>query len=238
MSSAIVSTCPAHCSLLTSLSVKLLCTPVSSAILLLSALVTLAFFLYPVVFTHLHCCCKYTSVSVKVSVPCRHVCVTQVFMTLPFSLFEIRRSAITPSIALHTFAPACTLRRTSLSVFQSPHTALPRYTRLSPWVSFFPSTSMSSSPLWWPRCSTPVFSRLIVSLHQGQVVCIEEFRHGILRHCLPVDEVQYCYEHKRALHAVLSQSNLDLKLPLCSFSHHHSRCCLLVHAFNHPNFRF
>ena len=48
LSSAILYTCPAHCSLLlTSLSVKLLCTPVSSlnsTILLLSALVTLAIF--------------------------------------------------------------------------------------------------------------------------------------------------------------------------------------------------
>ena len=46
LSSAILSTCPAHCSLLlTSLSVELLCTPVSSlnsSSLLMSALVTLA----------------------------------------------------------------------------------------------------------------------------------------------------------------------------------------------------
>ena len=46
LSSAILSTCPVHCSLLlTNLSVELLCTPVSSLnsiILLLSALVTLA----------------------------------------------------------------------------------------------------------------------------------------------------------------------------------------------------
>ena len=46
LSSAILSTCPAHCILLlTNLSVKLLCTPVSSLnsiIILLSALVTLA----------------------------------------------------------------------------------------------------------------------------------------------------------------------------------------------------
>ena len=52
LSSAILSTCPAHCNLfLTNLSVKLLCTPVSSlnsTILRLSALVTLAilFILY------------------------------------------------------------------------------------------------------------------------------------------------------------------------------------------------
>ena len=56
--SAILSTWPAHCNLLlTSLSVQLLCTPVSSlnsTILRLSALVTLAiFFSDPVVFAHL-----------------------------------------------------------------------------------------------------------------------------------------------------------------------------------------
>ena len=32
--------------------------------------------------------------------------ITQVLVTLPFSLFEIRRSAITPSTALHVFATA------------------------------------------------------------------------------------------------------------------------------------
>ena len=48
MSSAILSTCPAHCNLLlTSISVKLLCTPVTSlnsTIIRLSAIVTLAIF--------------------------------------------------------------------------------------------------------------------------------------------------------------------------------------------------
>ena len=57
LSSAILYTCPAHCNmLLTSLSAKLLCTPVSSlnsTILRLSALVTLAIFSDPVVFAHL-----------------------------------------------------------------------------------------------------------------------------------------------------------------------------------------
>ena len=132
LSSAILSTCPAHCNLLlTSLSVKLLCTPVSSlnsTILRLSALVALAIFRTQL-FSHtcsLYCC---SLVSAKVSVPYRHAGVTHVLMTLPFSLLEIRRSAITPSTALHAFALACTL---SLSVFLSPHTAHPRYTKLSP----------------------------------------------------------------------------------------------------------
>ena len=62
-SSAILSTCPAHCNLLlTSLSVKLLCTPVSSlnsTILRLSALVTLAIFRTQL-FSHTCslCCCS------------------------------------------------------------------------------------------------------------------------------------------------------------------------------------
>ena len=51
-----------------------------------------------------------------------------------------------------------------LSIFPSLHTAPPRYTKLSRWVSFFPSSSMSSSSLWWPiMCSTSVFSRLSFS---------------------------------------------------------------------------
>ena len=114
----------------------------------------------------------YGSVIANVSVPYRHAGVTQVLMTLPFSLFEIRRSAITPSTTLHTFAPTCALRRSSLSVFPSPHTAPPRYTKLSACVSFFPSSSMSSSSLWWPMFSTSVFSRLIFSpFHSCSVSC-------------------------------------------------------------------
>ena len=99
-SSAILSTCPAHCNLfLTSLSVKLLCTPVSSlnsTILRMSALVTLAIFRTQL-FSHTCSLCCCSSVSAKVSVPYRQAGVTQLLMTLPFSLFEIRRSAITPS---------------------------------------------------------------------------------------------------------------------------------------------
>ena len=168
-SSAILSTCPAHCNLLlTSLSVKLLYTPVSSlnsTILRLSALVTLAIFRTQL-FSHTCSLCCCSSVSAKVSVPYRQAGVTQVLMTLPFSLFEICRSAITPSTDLHAFAPACTLRRTSLSVFPSPHTAPPRYAKLSRCVSFFPSSSMSSSSLWWPMCSTSVFSSNVKATHE------------------------------------------------------------------------
>ena len=106
LSSAILSPCPAHCNLLlTNLSVKLLCTPVSSltsTILRLSALVTLAIFRTQLFsYTCSPCCCS--SVGAKVSVPYRHAGVTQVLMTLPFRLLEMRRSAITPSTALQPF---------------------------------------------------------------------------------------------------------------------------------------
>ena len=106
-------------------------------------------------------------------------------MTLPFRLFEIRRSAITSSTALHAFSPACTLRRTFLSVFPSLHTAPPRYTKLSRWFSIFPSSSMSSSSLWWPMCSTSVFSRFSFSpclinkpFHSSIVSCSSSVCHS------------------------------------------------------------
>ena len=168
LSSAILSTCPVHCSLLlTRLSVKLLCSPVyslNSTFLLLSALFTLAIFRTQL-FSHTWrlCCC--ISVSAKVSVPCRHAGVTKVLMTLPFSLFEIRRSATTPPpTVLHAFASACTFRSIPLSVFPSPHTAPPRYTKLSPETVSSPPARCSALPsLWWPTCSTSVFSVLSFS---------------------------------------------------------------------------
>ena len=75
LASAIISTCPAHCKLLlTSLSVRLLYTPVSSlnsTILRLSALVTLAIFRTQLCsHTCSLCCCS--SVEATVSVPYRH----------------------------------------------------------------------------------------------------------------------------------------------------------------------
>ena len=89
LSPAILSTCPAHCILLlTSLSVKLHCTPVSSlnsTILRLSALVTLAMFRTQLFSHTCSLCCS--SVIAKVFVPYRHAGVTQVLMTLPLSLF-------------------------------------------------------------------------------------------------------------------------------------------------------
>ena len=92
LSSAILSTCPAHCNLLpNSLSVKLLCTPVSSlnsTIVRLSALVTLAIFRTQL-FSHICSLCCRSSVSAKVSVPYRHAGVTHALVTLPFSLLEI-----------------------------------------------------------------------------------------------------------------------------------------------------
>ena len=72
LSSAILSMCSAHCNqLLTNLSVKLLCTPVSSLnsnILRVSALVTLAIFRTEL-FSHTCSLCCCSSVSAKVSVP-------------------------------------------------------------------------------------------------------------------------------------------------------------------------
>ena len=69
-----------------------------STILRLSALVTLAIFRTQL-FSHTCSLCCCSSVSANVSVPYRHAGVTHVLMTLPFSLLEIRRSAITPSTA-------------------------------------------------------------------------------------------------------------------------------------------
>ena len=97
LSSDIISTCPAHCSLLlTSLSVKLFCTPVSplnSTILRLSALVYLAIFRTQL-FSHACSLCCCSSVRAKVSAPYRHAGVMQVLMTYP-SVFL--RSAGPPS---------------------------------------------------------------------------------------------------------------------------------------------
>ena len=76
--------------LLTSLSIKLLCTPVSSlnsTILRLSALVTLAIFRSQLSSHSCSLCCC-SSVSAKVSVRYRHAGVTRVLMTLLFSSFR------------------------------------------------------------------------------------------------------------------------------------------------------
>ena len=89
LSSAILSTCPALCSLLlTSLSVKLLCTHVSSlnsTILRLSALVTLAIFRTQL-FSHTCslCCCS-SSVGAKISVAYRHAGGTCLHVTVCWS---------------------------------------------------------------------------------------------------------------------------------------------------------
>ena len=93
------------CSSPASLSVKLLCTSVSSlnsTILLLSALFTRAIFRTRL-FSHtcILCC---ISVSAKVSVPYRHAGVTEVLMS--FWDLPVRHY---PSPALHAFAPACTI---------------------------------------------------------------------------------------------------------------------------------
>ena len=51
----------------------------------------------------------------------------------------------------------------SVSVLPSPQTALPKYTKLSHWCSFFPSSLMSRSFFCCPTQSTSVFSRLTLS---------------------------------------------------------------------------
>ena len=78
-----------------------------------------------------------SSVISKASVPYRHAGVTQVLMTLPISLCEIRRFAITPPppqlLSTRSLRPVLFNAPLSLSVFPpSPHTAPPRYTKLSP----------------------------------------------------------------------------------------------------------
>ena len=88
LSSAILSTCPAHCNLLlTSLSIKLLCTPVSylnSTILRLSALVTLAI-LRTQLFSHTCslCCCSSVSAKVSVCVGCLLLFAINLWSKLP-----------------------------------------------------------------------------------------------------------------------------------------------------------
>ena len=147
LSSAILSTCPVHCSLLlTSFSVKLLCAPVSSLnsiIILLYSLVTLAIFHTQLFFAHLQPlllsfghCQGFRSVQ-----ECQ--CHTSAH-DLALDSFEIRRSAITPSTALRTFAPACALRRTSLSPSSRPLT-LPLLDTQN-----CPPESVSSPPAWCP----------------------------------------------------------------------------------------
>ena len=88
-------------------------------------------------------------------------------VTLPFSLFEIRPFAITPSTAIHVFAPACALRR-SLGVHLSPSSHLRRMPFLD--TQNYPPESVSSPParcpalpgessLWWPMRSTSFYNQ-------------------------------------------------------------------------------
>ena len=108
-------------------------------------------------FSHTCSCCS--SFRASVSVPYRHAGVTQVPMTLPFSLFEIRRSAITPSTALHAFAPACTLRRTSLSPSFRLRTRLHLGTRNCPVDSVsFPPARCQALPSGGLCTALPLFS--------------------------------------------------------------------------------
>ena len=161
LSSVILSTCPAHCNLLlndlsslSALSSLPLTPPFFSCLpsLLLLFFVPSCFRTLAAVVVVVRSLPRFPfrtsmSVSHKCSWPC------------PLVFWD----PLVRHHPLHAFAPACALRRTSLSVFPSPHTAPPMYTKLFPWVSFFPSSSMSSSSLWWPMCSTSVFPRFIFS---------------------------------------------------------------------------
>ena len=88
-------------------------------------------------------------------------------MTLPFSLFEIRPFTITPSTAIHVFAPACALGR-SLGVHLSTSSHLRRMPFLD--TQNYPPESVSSPParcpalpgessLWWPMRSTSFYNQ-------------------------------------------------------------------------------
>ena len=158
LSSAILSTCPAHCGLLlTSLSIKLLCTPASSlnsTILLLYDLVTLVaiFHTQLLLLTCSLCCCS--SVIANVSVPNRHASVTQMLTTLPISLFEIRRSAITPQL-LSTRS----LRPVLFDILLSPSSRLRTLPHLD--TRKCPPDSVSSPPA---RCPALTSSGLCAAL--------------------------------------------------------------------------
>ena len=152
LSSAILSTCPAHCSLLlASLSAKLL--DLHSRLFLLSALSTLLFFV-PSCFRTLAAFVVVVrpvpKFPFRTGMPALHL----VLMTLPFSLFL--RSAGPPSppqlLSTRSLRPVLFDVPLPLLLPASTHCPSYRYTKLSPWVSFFPSSSISSSSLWWPMC--------------------------------------------------------------------------------------
>ena len=115
------------------------------------------YFSHPVVFAHLQPFLLYFGQCQRfISV---HAGVTQVIMTLPFSLFEIRRSATTPSTALHAFAPVCALRRTPLSLSLSPSSRL--RTLPLPGTRNCPPEYVSSPP---SECPALPFGGLCVAL--------------------------------------------------------------------------
>ena len=90
-------------------------------------------------------CSLYCCLSVIAMVSRPYAGVMYEFRTFPFSFRDMCLSPITPSTFLHALAPACTLLRISVSVSPSPQTCPPRYTKLSRWFSFFPSSLMSRS---------------------------------------------------------------------------------------------
>ena len=88
-------------------------------------------------------------------------------VTLPFSLFEIHRSAITPQL-LSTYSLRPVLSDVGLDVHLSPSSRL----RTMPFLDTqnYPPESVSSPParctalpgecsLWWPMCSTSFYNQ-------------------------------------------------------------------------------
>ena len=120
---AILSKCPAHCNLL--LTSPYVCFSVILYLHLtppffscLPSIVTLVIFRTQL-FSHTCSLCYCSSVSAKVSVPYRHAGFTQVIMTLPFSLFEIRGSPSPPQLL-----STCSLRPVLFDVPLSPSSSL------------------------------------------------------------------------------------------------------------------
>ena len=163
--SAILSTYPAHNSLLldSRLSAFLSLPLTSPFFSCRSAVATLAIFLpscFRTLATFVVVVWSLPGFPFRTGMPVSHKCLRP----CPWVFL---RSAGPPSplqlLSTRSFQPVLFDVPLSLSVFPSPHTAPPMYTKLFPWVSFFPSSSMSSSSLWWPMCSTSVFSRFIFS---------------------------------------------------------------------------
>ena len=176
LSSAILSACPAHCNLLlTSLFVKLLCTPVyslNSTILRLSALVRLAIFrtsCFRILVAFVAVVRSVPRFPFSTGMPVWHKC-SWICPSV------VLRSAGPPSppqlLSMRSLRPALFDVPLSLSLsLRLPVSAHCRsYTKLSRWLSFFPSSSMSSSSLWWPICAALPDCLLLLAIEKKKAV--------------------------------------------------------------------